>query len=261
VLGADGARAAPPHPQPPQTAWVGAQRAGGSLRAHARRRQVPVHTAAQQQRILQGRPRPLPTGRLRVAGPGSGRQAGPGHADLRARLPLLADTALSSCAPCAPCAPPTHTALRLPIASPFAQENSIFIFLQATNQDTNRGFEHARRIATPLRMRAPPVDGVMGRHAMAFVAPVACGASSVGAGRRGRHRRSCGWATRTPGLLLLALWATGGGWEGGHAADLPARGCRHAAGAPGQAPFCPGSLRPLPFRPFAALRGGRGGPG
>ena len=131
VLGADGARAAPPHPQPPQTAWVGAQRAGGSLRAHARRRQVPVHTAAQQQRILQGRPRPLPAGRLRVAGPGSGRQAGPGHADLRARLPLLADTALSSCALCAPCAPPTHTALRLPIASPFAQENSIFIFLQA----------------------------------------------------------------------------------------------------------------------------------
>lgn len=236
VLGADGARAAPPHPQPPQTAWVGAQRAGGSLRAHARRRQVPVHTAAQQQRILQGRPRPLPAGRLRVAGPGSGRQAGPGHADLRARLPLLADTALSSCAPCAPCAPPTHTALRLPIASPCPRKFH-FYFSSSYEPRHEPGIRTcsahrdaaADARATRRRRDGQARDGICGtsrvrrvlrrcgppRAAQALVRlgdadPRAAAACAVGDGRRvgGRTRRGSARArmssrSRRPGAGAL----------------------------------------------------------
>jgi hypothetical protein len=81
-----------------------------------------------------------------------------------------------------------------------------------------------------------------------------------------RHRAHFGrkhfWGLPAACLLLAVCFTTGSGCAGSHVkANLPAQGCRRAAGTPGQATCGPGSPCPLPFRPFAALRGGGGGGG
>jgi hypothetical protein len=86
---------------------------------------------------------------------------------------------------------------------------------------------------------------------------------SAAAGHHARFGRTRFWAPPAAcvwALLLAVCFTTGSRCAGAHAnADLPAQGYRRAAGAPGQATCGPGSPCTLPFRPFAALRGGGGG--
>lgn len=86
---------------------------------------------------------------------------------------------------------------------------------------------------------------------------------SAAARRRAHFGCTRFWALKAAWALLLAVCFSMGCRCAGAAhanADLPAQGCR-AAGAQRQATCGPGSPCTLPFRPFAALRGGGGGGG